>query len=101
MVQAQVQPVTTKAATEVEETKVDDAATTTAVPVATTVPVTDPITQQDSDVTVLPDTAGAGSHPAATPPPAPEAPPASDPAPAPTDGSTPTEDPRLPRPTHD
>ena len=98
VVKAQVQPVTTKAATEVEETKVDDVATTQAVPVATTVPVTDPITQQDSDVTVLPDTAGAGSHPAATPPPAPEAPPASDPAPAPTDGSTPTEDPAAPPP---
>ena len=98
VVKAQAQPVTTKAETEAEKTKAADAATTPAVPVATTAPVTAPVTQQDSDVTVLPGTADAGSHPAATPPPAPDAPPASDPAAPPTDGSTPTEDPAAPPP---
>jgi RNA polymerase sigma factor (sigma-70 family) len=85
IVKAQAQPVTTKEATAPEP------ATKTAVadPSATLTPAAAPVTQQDSDITVLPGTADAGSHPQATPP--------SD-VPPPTDGAAPPSDGTVPAP---
>jgi RNA polymerase sigma factor (sigma-70 family) len=92
VVRTQVQPVTTKTDAAIEKTaKTEDAAATApAKATAPVAPVTAPVTQQDSDVTVLPGTADAGSHPAAPPlePPAP-----TDPATEPTgDGTAPPQD---------
>jgi RNA polymerase sigma factor (sigma-70 family) len=90
IVKAQAQPVTTKEAARKEQLKTDAPAPAHEAPVATTAPVDAPITQQDTDTTVLPGTADAGSHPPAAPPA--DVPPPSDQAPPPTDGAAPPSD---------
>jgi RNA polymerase sigma factor (sigma-70 family) len=102
IVKAQAQPMTTKADAPQQASDGETTAPAThPAPVATTAPVDAPVTQQDADTTVLPGTADAGSHPAATPPadaPAPtdQAPPPSDGATPPTDAGTSSSDPSDP-----
>jgi RNA polymerase sigma factor (sigma-70 family) len=101
IVKAQAQPVTTKAVAEAENPTTK--ATAPAADAPATVPVSTPVTQQDSDVTVLPGTADAGSHPPATPPS--DVPPPSDGAPPsdgtalPSDSNSPSPDPSDPSAT--
>jgi RNA polymerase sigma factor (sigma-70 family) len=106
IVKAHAQPVTTKAATPEKPVPEKAAATTPAqdAPATTVLTVAAPVTQQDSDTTVLPGTADAGSNPPATPPsdvppPSDQAPPPSDSTVPPPDSGTPSSDPSDPNAT--
>jgi RNA polymerase sigma factor (sigma-70 family) len=94
VVKAQTQPVTSNVELPATKAEPTDAVAKTSAPVTvpdtTTVPVGTPqVTQQDSDTTVLPGTADAGSHPAPTPAGTDPAAPAPDGSAPPPDGSAP------------